>query len=192
MKQVLLARDWPDAAAFVADRGWQMTKTIIVTKPSHLALTRGLIASVFSTPSATLNPDFQLLLAGVSPCSATLTRTPIVASAETSPSSCPPARLPLTALGGVQLPSPPSDAYLPQDLAAAASIRRLQIAAERFRDAEQALRDGVAALELISPYTPQRKFAEAQFERLARASTEVAGVLDSMHQVGVIAHERRA
>ncbi|MCB2413679.1 hypothetical protein LGT39_12570 [Demequina sp. TTPB684] len=99
--------------------------------------------------------------------------------------SLPAAQPPLTACGGVQLPEPDPTTDIPAYIAADVALRRMGSAIERFRDAERALQDGMAALAAIPPEDPRRHFAEAMLAPLVRASRDVESVLDSMHQVGV-------
>ncbi len=91
----------------------------------------------------------------------------------------------LTGCGGVPLPEPASDAATLGWLATDVALRRMELAVERFRDAEQALADGMAALAAIPVGDPRRHFTEAMLAPLERASIDVGSVLDSMNQVGV-------
>jgi len=91
----------------------------------------------------------------------------------------------LTGCGGVPLPEPVAAVDVPAWLATDIALRRMESAVERFRDAEQALNDGMRALAAVPVGDPRRHFTEAMLAPLERASIDVGSVLDSMYQVGV-------
>jgi hypothetical protein len=93
---------------------------------------------------------------------------------------------PLTVCGGVQLAEPTPATDVPAWIATDVALRRLEAALERFKDAERAVNDGMAALAAIRPEDPRRYLAQAWLAPLERASREVEAVLDSMNQVGVV------
>ncbi|WP_291378896.1 hypothetical protein [Demequina sp.] len=74
---------------------------------------------------------------------------------------------------------------MPAWIATDVALRRMESAVERFRDAERALQEGMAALAAIPPEDPRRHLAQAWLAPLVQTSREVEAVLDSMNQVGV-------
>ncbi len=84
------------------------------------------------------------------------------------------------------LPESIADADVPDYLATDVALRRMEVALERFRDAEVAIADGMAALAAIPVGDPRRHFAQAMYAPLERASIDVGSVLDSMNQVGIV------
>jgi hypothetical protein len=200
--RILIAADVEDAALTLLERNWNRADISVVTTieiAQAVALSHA-GSDVYATTRSLYSPAYDEIRTLVAPGrpvgvlettvpSVTYTRAGISDEyfadiAEINRAAAePPKNMPLTALGGIAFPAAASDNHLPAALAADAALRRLQTAADLFKAAERAMREGAEQLALIADATPQRAFASSLYTPLMRAEVELSTVLESMRNV---------